>query len=51
MMAHGAAMLMIGKTILPRDVKAARTVFTASVKALLRQDHEVPRRSGVAGLS
>lgn len=37
MLVHGAAMLMLTKTILPRDVPAARTVVRASVVALLRQ--------------
>jgi AcrR family transcriptional regulator len=35
MLAHGAAMLMIAKTILPEDTEEARAVFTASVAALL----------------
>jgi AcrR family transcriptional regulator len=35
MLAHGAAMLIIGKTVLPGDVEAARAVFSKSVKALL----------------
>jgi Tetracyclin repressor-like, C-terminal domain len=35
MLAHGAAMLIIGKTVLPSDVEAARAVFSKSVKALL----------------
>ena len=35
MMAHGAAMLLIAKTILPKDLKTARAVFTNSVRALL----------------
>jgi len=36
MLVHGAAMLIIGKTILREDVKAAREVFSDSVKVLLR---------------
>jgi AcrR family transcriptional regulator len=36
MIVHGAAMLMIAKTILPKDAEQARAVFTASVAALLR---------------
>jgi AcrR family transcriptional regulator len=36
MIVHGAAMLMIAKTILPKDAGEARAVFTASVAALLR---------------
>lgn len=39
MMGHGAAMLLIAKTILPKDEKAARTVFTAAVRALLGMAH------------
>jgi AcrR family transcriptional regulator len=35
MLAHGATMLIIGKTILPEDAGKAREVFTASVAALL----------------
>ncbi|MGA9510770.1 MAG: TetR/AcrR family transcriptional regulator [Candidatus Sulfotelmatobacter sp.] len=35
MLGHGAAMLMIAKTILPEDADQARAVFTASVRALL----------------
>lgn len=35
MLAHGATMLMIAKTILPEDVEEARAVFTSSVAALL----------------
>lgn len=44
MLAHGAAMLLIAKTILPRDLKAARAVFTNSVRALLRQCDKVGRQ-------
>jgi AcrR family transcriptional regulator len=35
MIVHGAAMLLIAKTILPKDIGQARAVFTASVAALL----------------
>jgi AcrR family transcriptional regulator len=37
MVAHGAAMLIIAKTILPKDAKEARVVFTETVAALVRQ--------------
>jgi AcrR family transcriptional regulator len=37
MMAHGAAMLMIAKTILPEDAAGARAIFSASVAALLER--------------
>ena len=36
MVGHGAAMLLIAKTILPKDAAAARAVFTETVAALLR---------------
>jgi len=36
MIVHGAAMLLIAKTILPKDADQARAVFTASVAALIR---------------
>ncbi len=36
MLVHGAAMLLIAKAILPKDVEEARTVFTESVATLLR---------------
>jgi AcrR family transcriptional regulator len=36
MLSHGAAMLLIAKTILPQDAGEARAVFTASVAALLQ---------------
>ena len=36
MVVHGAAMLLIEKTILPKHTAEARTIFTASVAALLR---------------
>ena len=39
MLVHGAAMLLIAKTILPKDAAAARAVFTASVATLLREAH------------
>lgn len=41
MLAHGAAMLLIAKTILPKDAEKARSVFTASVKALLGAAEEL----------
>ena len=37
MMSHGAAMLLIAKTVLPEEAAVARSVFTASVAALLRE--------------
>jgi AcrR family transcriptional regulator len=37
MVAHGAAMLMIAKTIPPQQVTAARRVFTATAKTLLEE--------------
>jgi AcrR family transcriptional regulator len=37
MVAHGAAMLLIAKTILPKDAAKARVVFRETVAALLRQ--------------
>jgi AcrR family transcriptional regulator len=36
MVAHGAAMLLIAKTILPQDAAEARVAFTKTVGALLR---------------
>ncbi|MFZ0295839.1 MAG: TetR/AcrR family transcriptional regulator [Candidatus Sulfotelmatobacter sp.] len=39
MLAHGAAMLMIAKTILPEDADQARAIFTASVAALLKKSN------------
>ena len=36
MVAHGTAMLLIAKSILPKDAVEARAVFTATVAALLR---------------
>jgi len=46
MVAHGAAMLMIGKTIPPENVAAARSVFATTVETLLRA---ASRRRGSAG--
>jgi len=37
MVSHGAAMLLIAKTIPPKDAEEARAVFKAAVAALLRQ--------------
>jgi AcrR family transcriptional regulator len=37
MVVHGAAMLLIEKSILPKDAKEARSIFTATVKAVLRR--------------
>ncbi len=39
MLAHGATMLMIGKTILPKEVQESRATFTAAVAALL-ENHD-----------
>ncbi len=39
MLSHGAAMLMIAKTILPKDAEETRAIFTASVAALL-ENHD-----------
>lgn len=36
MLAHGAAMLLITKSILPEDAQTARSVFTRSIRILLR---------------
>lgn len=36
MLLHGAAMLLIAKTILPQEAKEARAAFTASVERLLQ---------------
>jgi AcrR family transcriptional regulator len=36
MVAHGAAMLLIAKTILPKDAAEARVIFTETVAVLLR---------------
>lgn len=41
MVAHGAAMLIIAKTILPKDAAEARVVFTKSVAALICHAAEV----------
>jgi AcrR family transcriptional regulator len=38
MLAHGAAMLLIAKTILPRDAAEARSTFSETVAALLRRN-------------
>jgi AcrR family transcriptional regulator len=37
MVVHGAAMLLIAKSILPQHAKEARSVFSATVKVLLRK--------------
>lgn len=37
MLTHGAAMLLIAKSITPKEARPAREAFTASVKALLSQ--------------
>jgi len=39
MLGHGAAMLLIAKSILPEDARKARAAFTAAVGALLRAAH------------
>ncbi len=36
MLGHGTAMLLIAKTILPKDLEKARAVFTETVAALVR---------------
>jgi AcrR family transcriptional regulator len=41
MVAHGAAMLLISKIILPKDAAGARVVFTKAVAALIRHATEV----------
>jgi AcrR family transcriptional regulator len=41
MVGHGAAMLLIAKTILPEDAAEARSVFTAAVAAVLRRAKEL----------
>lgn len=41
MLVHGAAMLLIAKNILPQEADQARTVFTASVRALMHNAHQV----------
>lgn len=43
MLAHGAAMLLIAKSIPPKDRKTARAAFTRSVRALLHHADEVRR--------
>jgi len=49
MLAHGATMLIIGKTILPTEVQESRATFTAAVAALLEKSaickaHTCPRQ-------
>jgi AcrR family transcriptional regulator len=39
MLCHGAVMLMIGKTILPKEVEESRSILTASVAELLKRPH------------
>jgi AcrR family transcriptional regulator len=41
MLVHGAAMLLIAKSILPQNAAQARSVFTASVGVMLRQASQV----------
>ena len=41
MVGHGAAMLLIAKSILPKDAAEARAVFTKTVAALIRHSTEV----------
>jgi AcrR family transcriptional regulator len=41
MVGHGAAMLLIAKSILPKDAAEARVVFTKTVAALIRHSTEV----------
>jgi AcrR family transcriptional regulator len=41
MLVHGAAMLLIAKSILPQDAAKARSVFSASVATLLLQASEI----------
>jgi len=41
MVAHGAAMLLIAKTLLPKDAEEARAVFTETVGTLLREAESV----------
>ena len=36
MLGHGTAMLLIAKTILPKDLAEARAVFSETVAALVR---------------
>lgn len=44
MMAHGAAMLLISKSILPQDAKFAHAMFTRSIQALLKDAARAKRR-------
>ena len=44
MMAHGAAMLLISKSILPKDAKFAHAMFTRSIQALLKDAARAKRR-------
>jgi AcrR family transcriptional regulator len=46
MVAHGAAMLLIAKTILPKDVAKARVVFAETVAALLGTRRNAKGRDG-----
>jgi hypothetical protein len=41
MLVHGTAMLLIAKNIVPEEADEARSVFTASVKALMEKAHAV----------
>jgi AcrR family transcriptional regulator len=41
MVSHGAAMLLIAKTILPQDAAGARVTFTKTVSALVRHAAEI----------
>lgn len=44
MLTHGAAMLLISKSILPQDAPAARTAFIQSVAALLKDARNSKRQ-------
>jgi len=44
MLAHGAAMLLIAKTIPPKDVAAARGLFSETVAALIRRAERSAKR-------
>jgi AcrR family transcriptional regulator len=44
MMAHGAAMLLLSKSIEPKDAQLARAAFTRSVRALLKDAARLHRR-------
>jgi AcrR family transcriptional regulator len=44
MMVHGAAMLLLSKSIEPKDAELARTAFTRSVRALLKDAAQSRRR-------